>query len=95
MLMENNPPKKLGEILISVHKISEINLDEAMEKQQVYKRKIGEILVMMGLLNPEELELYLIYQSEISGNEMQDIKLDFDLYKKISAGRLLSKKQHF
>lgn len=91
MPMENNQPKRLGEILISVHKISEINLDEAIEKQQVYKRKIGEILIMMGLLNPEELELYLLYQSEICGNELQDIKLDINVYNKISTGRLLSK----
>ena len=90
--MENNPPKRLGEILISVRKINEIILDEAMEKQRVYKRKIGEILIMMGLLNPEELELYLLYQSEISGNELQNIKLDFNICKKISASRLLSKK---
>jgi hypothetical protein len=90
--MENNPPKRLGEILIGVQKISELNLDEAVEKQQVYKRKIGEILIMMGLLNPEELELYLLYQSEISGNELQNIKLDFNICKKISASRFLSKK---
>lgn len=91
MPMENNQTKKLGEILISVRKISEINLDEAIEKQQVYKRKIGEILIMMGLLNPEELELFLIYQSEICGNELQDIKLDTTIHSNVSAGRLLSK----
>jgi type IV pilus assembly protein PilB len=91
--MEKNPPIKLGEILLSARKISEINLDEAIEKQQIFKRKIGEILIMMGLLNPEELGLYLLYQREIHGREWQDIKIDPGLYQDILSRPLSSKKK--
>lgn len=88
--MENKTHQRLGEILLSVQKINEYHLDEAIEKQQVYKRKIGEILIMMGLLIPEELELYLLYQKEICTPELRELKIDFNLFKKISAGELHS-----
>jgi len=91
--MENKTHQRLGEILLSVQKISEHHLDEAIEKQQVYKRKIGEILIMMGLLIPEELELYLLYQKEVCTPELRELRIDFNLFKKISAGELLLKSQ--
>ena len=89
--MEDKTYQKLGEILISSQKIDFRNLEEAIEKQRVFKRKIGEILIMMGLLTPEELELYLLYQREFCNPESTEIKMDFDLFKKISAGELLLK----
>ena len=83
----------MGDILINANKIDERILEEAIEKQRVYKRKIGEILIMMGLLNPEELELYLFYQKEVCVPEYHELKIDFNLFKKISAGELLLKTQ--
>lgn len=91
--MENRTRQKLGEILIDSSKIDQRNLEEAMEKQRVYKRKIGEILIMMGLLTPEELELYLMYQREFCNPVSAEFKMDFELFKKISAGELLLKSQ--
>lgn len=89
--MDNKNNQKLGEILIDNRKIDRRHLEDAMEKQRVYKRKIGEILIMMGLLTPEELELYLTYQREFCNPESAEFKIDFDLFKKISAGELLLK----
>jgi hypothetical protein len=80
-------------MLISVRKINRLNLDEAIEKQQIFKRKIGEILIMMGLLNPEELDLYLMVQREVYGKELEEVRLDPEVLKKTSVRRLFPRKR--
>ena len=91
--VKNKNQLKLGDILLNARKITQDHLEEAMEKQRVFKRKIGEILIMMGLLNPEELELYLWYQKAFQNPEIHDFRIDTDFVQKAIAGELLFKKK--
>lgn len=88
--METKKQLKLGNILLNAGKINQAHLQEAMEKQQIFKRKIGEILIMMGLLNPEELDLYLFFQRQFQHPEIHDFKIDAELLKRVSVEGLFS-----
>ena len=46
---------RLGELLLYAGKISQEQLNEAIEVQKVNKMKLGEIIVSKGWLNPEEI----------------------------------------
>ena len=46
---------------------------------------------MMGLLTPEELNLFLILQKALAEVECQNIKIDFSLFKKIETLGLMVK----
>lgn len=46
---------RLGELLLYAGKISQEQLNEAIEVQKVKKMKLGEIIVSKGWLNPEEI----------------------------------------
>jgi type IV pilus assembly protein PilB len=82
---------KLGELLLNADKITQYDLDEGIEKQKRHKKKIGEIFVMMGLLTPEELNLFLILQKALAEVECQNVKIDFSLFKKIETLGLMVK----
>jgi len=82
---------KLGEILLNSDKITKYHLEEGIEKQRRHKRKIGEIFVMMGLLTPEELNLFLIFQKALSEIEFQNVKIDFNLFREVKILGLLLK----
>lgn len=90
--MEKKFNLKLGEILLNAEKITRYHLEDGIKKQKRYKRKIGEIFVMMGLLTPEELNLFLIFQKALAEFDLQDIKIDSQLFRKVETlGHLLKK----
>jgi hypothetical protein len=74
---------KLGELLLNAAKITQNHLEDGIKKQKRHKKKIGEIFIMMGLLTPEELNLFLILQKALAEIECQNLKIDFTLFKKI------------
>ncbi len=78
---------------MNARKINRDHLEEAMNKQRIFKRKIGEILIMMGVLTPEELDLYLLYQKEFQHPEIHDFKIDMDFMQKMTAGEFILKKE--
>ena len=81
---------RLGTILLKARKINNRDLEEAIAKQRVYKRKIGEILVMMGAINPEQLNLYLLVQQAMSEPGLSDTSPDISLLEEMVRERLLS-----
>lgn len=83
LIQENQANFKLGEILIRAGKITKNQLVEAIEKQRILKKRLGEIIVMMDLLTPEELELYLIDQKSIDEIDLPDLRLNMDLLERV------------
>jgi hypothetical protein len=83
LIIENRTSLMLGEMLIRAGKITTDQLKEAIEKQRVIRKHLGEIIVMMDLLTPEELELYLIDQKQIEEIDLKNIKINTDLVERI------------
>ncbi len=54
--------KKLGELLIQASKITEKDLEEALEIQKRTGEKIGQIFVKKGYLSEQELKAILLFQ---------------------------------
>jgi hypothetical protein len=54
---------RIGELCINVGLVTEEQVAEALEKQKKNKKKIGEILVELGYLRSQELNLMLSVQS--------------------------------
>jgi hypothetical protein len=82
-MLENRSSLRLGELLIKAGKLTRGQLMEVIEKQRETKRKFGEVIVMMNLLTPEELELYLMDQKWIDEIDLKEIKADFPLIDKV------------
>jgi hypothetical protein len=83
LVMENKANLKLGEILIRAGKITTVQLKDAIEKQKLLRKRLGEIIVMMDLLTPDELELYLIDQKQMDDIELKDLKINVELVERI------------
>lgn len=61
--MEETMTMRIGELCINVGLITEKQVKEALEKQKKSKKKIGEILVELGYIRSQELNLMLSVQS--------------------------------
>ena len=58
----------LGELLVRAGWVSQTRLDEALAKQSSRNRRIGEILVEMGVLDHDDLKAVLEFQQDIRLN---------------------------
>jgi len=65
---------KIGEILVKAGKISIEQLDTVLDKQRIVNKKLGEVLIMMSLLTPDELQLYLLNQKNVETIDLKNIK---------------------
>lgn len=74
---------KLGEILIKAGKISEDQLNTAIEKQKLVKRPLGEIFLNMKVITYDELEMILVDQRELAFINLDKFELDFALVEKV------------
>ena len=54
---------RIGELCVNVGLITEKQVKEALEKQKKSKKKIGEILVELGYIRSQELNLMLSVQA--------------------------------
>jgi len=84
MLAENKAARdsiylKIGEILVKAGKISIEQLDTALDKQRLVNKKLGEVLIMMSLITPDELQLYLLNQNSIEKIDLKNITVDTGL----------------
>lgn len=70
---------KIGEILVKAGKISIEQLGTALDKQRIVNKKLGEVLIMMSLITPDELQLYLLNQKSIEKIDLKNISLDAGL----------------
>lgn len=63
VLYEIHPDLKLGDALVKRRKITQSTLDAALLVQEHEGGQIGQILVQMGAIRLDELELALIHQA--------------------------------
>lgn len=61
-------PTVLGELLVRAGWVSRAKLDEALVKQASRNRRIGEILVEMGVLDHDDLQAVLDFQKDVRLN---------------------------
>ncbi len=61
--MEDIMTMRIGELCVNVGLVTEEQVKEALEKQKKSKKKIGEILVELGYIRSQELNLMLSVQS--------------------------------
>ena len=74
---------KLGELLIKAGKIDREQLKEAIQTQQITRQKLGEVLIMMELLTPQELQLYLLNQKVIDEIELEPSMMNKELVRRL------------
>jgi type II secretory ATPase GspE/PulE/Tfp pilus assembly ATPase PilB-like protein len=97
LLVEYNEAKntqylKIGEILVKAGKISMGQLITALDKQRVVNKKLGEVLIMMSLVTPDELQLYLLNQKCVETIDLKNLKVDSDLIHQIGRDFCLDQK---
>ena len=83
---------KIGEILVKAGKISIEQLDSALDKQRIVNKKLGEVLIMMSLVTPDELQLYLLNQKSVETIDLKNLKVDGDLIRQIGKDFCLDQK---
>jgi type IV pilus assembly protein PilB len=83
---------KIGEILVKAGKISVGQLDKALDKQRIVNKKLGEVLIMMSLVTPDELQLYLLNQKSVETIDLKNLKVDSDLIHQIGKDFCLDQK---
>ena len=75
--------KKIGEILIEMRAITQLQLDAALKKQPSLKKMIGEILMDEKLINEETLYRGLSTQHGIEFLNLETMEMNRDLIKQI------------
>lgn len=75
--------KKIGEILLEQHLISQAHLDDAITEQKVTGEKLGEVLIRKGLISREELEHCLALQSGVSSFNLSSYIIESNVVKLI------------
>jgi len=83
---------KIGEILVKSGKISIEQLGTALDKQRIVNKKLGEVLIMMSLITPDELQLYLLNQKSIEKIDLKNFAVDTGLILQIGKEFCLDQK---
>jgi type IV pilus assembly protein PilB len=68
--------KRIGELLIASGKITEQDLQAALDKQKGSDKKIGEILVDMGMVEEEDLIVNLANQYQIPFIKIENYQIE-------------------
>lgn len=71
--------KRIGELLIESGKITQTDLDKALEKQKSSSKKIGEILVEMGLVQEDDLIVNLAIQFQVPFIKIENYQISKDI----------------
>lgn len=75
--------KRIGEILLEQHLISQQQLDDALAEQKVTGEKLGDCLIRKGLVSREEIEHCLALQSGVSSFNLSSYIIEPDVVKLI------------
>ena len=89
---KNTSYMKIGEILVKAGKISIGQLDTALDKQRIVNKKLGEVLIMMSLVTPDELQLYLLNQKRVETIDLKELKVDGSLINQVGRDFCLDQK---
>jgi len=74
---------KLGELLIKAGKITREQLDRAFEGQQIHKKRLGEMLILMGLITEGDLRMFLVDQKAVDTIDLENFEIDFSLIEEL------------
>jgi len=74
---------KLGELLIKAGKITQPQLDIAIQQQAVENKQLGAILVEMGMVTTQDLNVVLLDQKELDEFNLDHFKLNLTLVERI------------
>ena len=69
----------LGEILLAAKKITQEELDKALEDQKYTGKKLGKILVEVGVLEEQEVFEFLALHLKTPLIDLANMKIDQDL----------------
>jgi len=75
--------KRLGEFLVEVGKVTQEQVNEALEIQKKTKEKIGEILVNRGFISQQEINEAVEQQTGIKSLDLEKYVYLGDAYKLI------------
>jgi type IV pilus assembly protein PilB len=78
--------------LVKAGKISIEQLDTALDKQRIVNKKLGEVLIMMSLITPDELQLYLLNQKSVEKIDLKNFSVDTGLILQIGKEFCLDQK---
>jgi len=81
--MENNAPKKIGEILVENGFISPHQLEEALEEQKTTGEKLGVILIRKGYVSSKEINKALGVQAGVSTFDLSNYVVSPEVIKTI------------
>lgn len=92
MHLEDGKDLKLGEILLKNNRITEEQLQEAIEEQRNSNMRLGEIFVSKGFTTEADLRLLLVDQKEFDEFNLDDFELDLPLMKRVGIAFCLKHK---
>lgn len=78
--------KKIGELLIEAGKITQSDLEKALEKQKTSSKKLGEILVEMGFVTEEDIIVNLAVQFQVPFINLDNYEIPKDILNIIPKG---------
>lgn len=76
MVMEGMLKRRLGDLLVQAAKISNFQLQEALKKQRLSGKKIGEVLIEEGLVTVEDILEVLEAQTGIKRVNLDLVNID-------------------
>ena len=83
--------KRLGDMLVENHMITENQLREALDKQKQKKAKLGQVLVSMGVTTEESIAKVLHQQMHIDMVTLADREIDREVLSIITDPSILKK----
>ena len=83
--------KRLGDMLVENHMITEDQLREALDKQKQKKAKLGQVLVSMGVTTEESIAKVLHQQMHIDMVTLADREIDREVLSIITDPSILKK----
>ena len=79
-----NKKKRLGDILIAAGKITVSQLEYALKSQRDSGKKLGEVLVDIGIINEEDIVNAIEEQTGIESVDLNDIEFERKAIKLVS-----------
>lgn len=86
MIMQPRTPKRIGEILVDLGRITAEQLDQALREQQVRGGYLGDVLVAMGLVSHAEIRYGLADQYDLPFVRLQPDAIDREVAALVPGG---------
>lgn len=71
---------QIGKLLVEQKRISQTDMDTALIRQSISGRKLGQVLIELGLIEEEELMLLLSEQLKLPLISLKDFEFDLTIH---------------